>query len=161
MSYLNDSRRLQAHTTRADTTFAKQAVGTSLVALSDTEITYTPSVYAKKVLFEVDGTIAWSPDGASSLMCVRLQYSTDGGTSWTTYTGTELFNGNKSASVDYNWHGYKWSCQVDAWTGSRMLRLAARAHTSNDEFTWGRQYRISGGEGTGSTPIITVTSLTA
>ena len=159
MGYLNASSLLSNVSTLADTTFTKQAVNTTLVALNDSTITYTPSAGAKKVVFECDGAIAWSPDATGSYMCVRLQYSADGGSTWTTITGTELFAGNDSSSNDYNWHAYSWSCQVDAWTGSRQLRLYARSHTSSTEFTWGLQYLSPGSYGIGAAPVITVTSV--
>ena len=159
MGYLNASGLLSNVSTLADTTFTKQAVSTTLVALNDSTITYTPSAGAKKVVFECDCAIAWSPDSGGSFMCVRLQYSSDGGSSWTTIGGTELFSGDGSNASDYNWHAYTFSCQVDAWTGSRQLRLYARAHTSATEFTWGRQYLVPASEGAGATPVITVTSL--
>ena len=91
-------------------------------------------------------------------MCARLQYSTDSGTNWSTYTGSEIFAGNFSSSADYNWHIYTFSFQVAAWSGSRQLRLAARAHGASSEFTFGRSYNASGSEGVGACPIISVVS---
>ena len=159
MSYRNVSHTVENITTRADTSFVKQAIGTTLTALNDTEVTYTPATGAKAVVYECDCTIAWSPDATGSYMCARLQYSTDGGSTWNTYAGSQIFAGNNSSAGDYNWHAYNFAFQVPAWTGARDLRITARAHTTSTEFTWGRQYLIPASEGAGATPIITVMSL--
>ena len=158
MSYKNSKGLLRDYTTLADTGFVKQQVGTILVELNDTLVTYTPTAGASKVIYECMCQIAWNPDYAASIMCARLQYSSDSGASWTTYTGTETFSGNFSSSADYNWHIYNLNFQLPAWSGSRQLRLAARAQSATSEFTFGRSFNASGSEGVGACPIITVVS---
>jgi len=158
VSYKNTSGRLRDYVTLADTSFSKQAVSTTLVALDDTTVTYTPTSGAAQVFYECMCQIAWNPDYNASIMCARLQYSENSGASWTTLTGTEVFAGNFSGGADYNWHTYVLTYQIAPWTGSRQLRLAARAHGASSEFTWGRSYNASGSEGVGACPVITVYS---
>jgi len=158
VSYQNTSGALREYTILADTSFVKQQIGTTLTGLDDTTVTYTPATGASKVIYECSCQISWDPDYAASIMCARLQYSTDSGGSWTTYTGSEMFGGNFSTTADYNWHVYMFVFQIPAWTGSRQLRLAARSHGASSEFTWGRSYNASGSEGVGACPIISVYS---
>tara|TARA_Y100000592_G_scaffold65802_1_gene102317 strand:+ start:1387 stop:1872 length:486 start_codon:yes stop_codon:yes gene_type:complete len=154
MSYLNTTGSLNNYVTLADTSFTKQSVSTSIVALSDTLITYTPESNAEKVIYECALQIAWNPDAAGSLMCARLQYSENSGASWTTYDGSKIFAGNFSSSTDYNWHTYLFKFHLNSWSGSRQLRLAARSYGTNSEFTLGRSFNASGTEGVGAAPLI-------
>lgn len=154
MSYRNARSAVQNITTEADTSFTKEEFGTTLKLLDGTQITYTPSASASKVIYECQFTTAWNPDTAHSLPCIRLQYSTDSGGSWSTLDGTKTFLGNKSAISDYNWHCFFVAFCIPAWTGARMLRLYGRAYDSGSEWILGRSYRIPSSEGLGACPIV-------
>ena len=158
MSYLSP-RRLRGRVTEADTSFLKDAIGTTLETFDGTLITYTPPPGAQNVVYECQFTTAWTPDANGSYPCVRLQYSDDSGSTWNTITGTECFLGNNSGSSDYNWHSYLVVYTIAAWAGSRQLRMIGRAFSSSTEFTLGRSYRSVGAEGAGACPIVSCYSV--
>tara|TARA_B100000212_G_scaffold110904_2_gene82517 strand:+ start:16977 stop:17468 length:492 start_codon:yes stop_codon:yes gene_type:complete len=161
MSYLAEISPIQNYVHNVDTSFTKQAVTTTIIYYPGTEVTYTPVTGATKVIYECNFQIAWNPDNTSSYSCSRLQYSTDGGTSWTTISGTQLIEGNESPSADYQWHNIKNTYVLDAWSGERKLRLAGRAHRYTEEFTFGRNYNTipTSGEGSGCCPHVSIYSV--
>ncbi len=161
MSYLAETRPIQNYVHNVDTSFSSQAVSTSIIYYPGTEVTYTPTTGATKVIYECNFQIAWSPDKIASYSCSRLQYSTDGGSSWTTILGTQTKEGNNSPSEDLNWHNIKHTYVLSPWSGERKLRLAGRAHRHTEEFTVGRNYSAipTSGEGPGCCPHVTIYSV--
>ena len=152
MSYLINTENIANYAYNVDTNFTKEVISTSIEDFPGTEITYTPESGASKVIYECNLQIAWDPDAEGSYSCSRLQYSTDGGSSWTDIDGTKLMCGSHSANDDYAWFNYLWVFIIPAWTGERKIRLAGRAYTDNVEFTLGRSYNASDSEGVGSCP---------
>ncbi len=158
MSYIR-SPKFSNHQFNVDTTnFVKQVVSTTLVGYSGTEIDYTPDLNASKVIYEVNFTLAWSPDGQGSYPHTRVQYSTDG-LNYQTISGTELTEGTFSAQLDYDWMNMNYTFILDSWTGSRTIRLAGRCYSVSNEFTIGRQFYASNSEGVSACPHVSIYSV--
>ena len=151
---------IKGYVNKSDASFSKQAVSTSIVELNSTKVEYTPTALATAVIYDVTFSFAWSPDKRASLMCLRVQTSTDDST-WTDVDGCESFCGDKSSTDDIDWHIMSAAFTLAPWTGKRYLRLAARSFDSGSEFTWGRSYTIMSGEGNGFAPKISVYSVEA
>ena len=146
---------------RADTSFLKQEISTSVVAYEDSLIDYEPLPQAKNVVLEVNIGIAHNPDGARSLACSRVQYSTDNGATWSDFANTHCTEGNSDSYTDYQWHIMQYLYILPTWTGQRKIRLAARAYNADTEYTLGRSYDTypSNAEGDGACPIISIYSM--
>ena len=162
MSYLADENPIQNYVHHVDTSFTQEVISTTIEYVPGTEVTYTPATGASKVIYECNYQTSWEPDSTSSYINSRLQYSTDGGSSWTTIAGTQLIEGNSSSSIDYNWHQFSYIHILDTWSGERKLRLAVRSWDSSTEFTVGKSYNAipSAGVGVGSCPHVSIYSVT-
>ena len=159
MSYIIKTPNFSNYQFNVDTTnFAKQEVSTSVVGYSGTDIDYTPPAGASKVIYEVNFTMAWNPDGLGSYPCTRVQYSSDNGSSWNTISGTEVIEGTYSTQVDYDWMNMAYTFVLDSWSGSRKIRLAGRAYLLNTEFQIGRQFYGSYAEGVSACPHVSIYS---
>tara|TARA_B100000035_G_scaffold129101_1_gene109746 strand:+ start:324 stop:806 length:483 start_codon:yes stop_codon:yes gene_type:complete len=159
MSYLINTKNISNYVHNADTSFTKEEISTSIEYYPGTEVTYTPTEGYSKVIYECGLTTAWNPDYAGSYSCSRLQYSTNGGSSWTNIDGTKLMCGSWSNSADYIWNTYHWVFTIDSWSGERKIRLAGRAYNSVTEFIIGRTYNASSSEGVGSCPHVSIYSV--
>ena len=159
MSYLINKENFSNFVHNVDTTFTKEVINTSVEYYPGTEVTYTPTTGASKVIYECNLQIAWDPDRSGSYSCSRLQYSTDSGSSWVDFSNTKLMCGSWSANIDYVWNNYLWIFTLDAWSGERKIRLAGRAYNSQTEFTIGRSYNASYSEGVGSCPHVSIYSV--
>lgn len=156
MAHLEEKLRNYVH--NVDTSFTKEAISTNLEYYPGTEVTYTPTPGADKVVYECTYMTADSPDNRGSYICTRLQYSTDNGSSWTTIAGTQMLEGSYNSQSDYVYHNFMYTFILDYWSGERKLRLAGRADSSSTEYTIGRTFN-SGGEGVGSCPHVTIYSV--
>jgi len=141
--------------------FSKQIVSTTIVGYDGTEIVYTPEFNSSSVVYEVNFTLSWNPDGQGSYPCTRVQYSTDNGSSWTTISGTELTQGTYSAANDYDWINMSYTYILDSWAGERKIRLAGRAYSNANEFQIGRQYYASNSEGVSCCPHVSIYSVSS
>ena len=159
MSYLINNENFTNFVHNVDTSFTKEIIGTTIEYYPGTEVTYTPTSGASKVIYECSFQNAWNPDGVGSYSCSRLQYSTDNGSSWTDISGSKLMCGSWSSNIDYVWNTYLWVFTLDAWSGERKIRLAGRAYNSLTEFTIGRSYSVPAAEGTGSCPHVSIYSV--
>ena len=165
MAHLIETNKLQNYVHNVDTSFTKEVISTSIEYYPGTGVTYTPSTGASKVIYECNYQISWDPDRSGSYPCTRLQYSTDStnyvnGT-WTTFSGTERFEGNFDSVQDFNWHQLFYVLIVDVWSGERKIRLAGRSYGTSQEFTVGRSYNAlpNSSEGNGSCPHVTIYSV--
>ena len=161
MTYIKKTRikNLQCHADLAG--FSKQEISTTLVGYNGTDIDYTPAPNSTNVVYEANYTLVWNPDGTGSYPCTRLQYSTDNGSTWTTYSGTRAFEGTFSTELDYDWMQMSYSFIIPAWTGTRKLRLAGRSYSTASEYTIGRQFYASYSEGVAVCPNITIYSVSS
>lgn len=159
MSYLVNKENYSNFVHNVDTSFTKEVITTSIEYYPGTEVTYTPTTGASKVIYECNLQTAWNPDTNGSYPCSRLQYSTDDGSSWTDIDGTKSFCGSWSSQADFVWNNYLWVFRIDAWSGERKLRLAGRAYNSVTEFIIGRSYNASDSEGVGSCPHVSIYSV--
>ena len=162
MSYLAEVSPIQNYVHNVDTSgFAKQVVSTVVVGYNGTEVTYTPATGASKVVYECHFQTSWNPDASANYNISRLQYSTDGGSSWTSIPGTQLNEGNWSGANDTLWYLYTYVHVLDAWSGERKLRIAGRSWDTYNEFTIGRSYNSipSSGEGSDSCPHVSIYSV--
>lgn len=159
MSYLVNSENFTNFEYNVDTNFTKEAIGTSIEYYPGTEVTYTPTSGASKVLYECNLQTAWNPDNQGSYSCSRVQYSIDNGSTWTDIAGTKLFCGSWSSLVDHTWASYMWVFSLDTWVGERKIRLAGRSYNTDTEFTIGRSYNITYSEGVGSCPHVSIYSV--
>jgi hypothetical protein len=159
MSYLVNKENFSNFVHHADMSFTKEVISTSIEYYPGTEVTYTPTTGASKVIYECNLQTAWNPDTSGSYSCSRLQYSTDDGSSWTDIDGTKLMCGSWSTGADYVWHNYFWLFTMAAWSGERKIRLAGRCYDAITEFTLGRSYNASSSEGVGSCPNVSIYSV--
>lgn len=142
------------------TDFTKQVITTSLVAYSGTEIEYTPFENAESVVYEVNFTVSWDPDPQGSYLCTRVQYSADGGSSWSTISGTKILEGTFSSVQDQDWMNINYTFILDSWSGSRKIRIAGRSYSASQDFTVGRQYYAHSAEGAAAPPHVSIYSVT-
>ena len=160
MTYIQKSTNFSDYQFNVDTTnFVKQAIATTVIGYSGTEITYTPTLGSSKVIYEVNFTLSWDPDTSGSYPCTRVQYSSDNGVNWNTISGTEVTEGTFSSAADYDWMNMSYTFILDSWAGSRKIRLAGRAYSSSSEFTIGRQYYAAGSEGVSACPHVSIYSV--
>ena len=140
MSYLIDLKKIQNFTHHVDTSFTKEVISTTLEYFPGTEVTYTPTSGASKVIYECDFQISWNPDAKGSYVYGRLQESTDGGSSWSTISGAYASDGTFSAASDYDWFQVRYIFVINSWSGSKKLRIFGRTASTNQEFTIGRSW---------------------
>lgn len=159
MSYLINTENFTNFVHNADTSFTKEVISTTIEYYPGTEVTYTPTSGASKVIYECNFQTSWDPDNQKSLSCSRLQYSTDGGSSWTDIDGTKLMCGDYSSTTDYNWHNFYLLFAIPVWSGERKLRIAGRSYDTATEFMIGRSYNASYSEGVGSCPHVSIYSV--
>ena len=139
MSYIKGASQSNMQVVTNSTGYSTQTIYSTLVAVSGTEVTYTPSLNSLGVIYECNYTIYWNPDGAGSYHCVRLQQSTDDGSTWSTITGSELYEGTYG-ETDYDTFILHFAHRLEPWTGSKKLRLAARSYGSAFDYTIGKCY---------------------
>lgn len=160
MTYIKNIETANNFVSLADTNFIKEQISTTIEYYKGTEVTYTPTEGSSKVVYECNLQTAWTPTSQGSYSNSRLQYSTDGGTTWTEFDGTRLFCGSWSSNSDNVWNNYNWTFTVDSWTGERKVRLAGRSYNSTvTTFTLGRSYDASNSEGVGSCPHVLIYSI--
>ena len=162
MSYLAETSPIQNYVHNVDTdNFTKQVVSITVVGYNGTEVTYTPAANASKVVYECHFQTSWDPDPYANYHSVRLQYSTNGGSSWTDIPGTQMTEGNWSGAQDYLWYQFSYVHILDTWSGERKLRLAGKTVDTYNEFTIGRSYNTipSSGEGPPACPHVSIYSV--
>ena len=159
MSYLINTEVFENFIHNIDTTFTKEQIGLSIEYYPGTEVTYTPSASASKVIYECNFQTSWKPDARGAYSCSRLQYSTDNGSSWTDIDGTKLMCGSWSTNSDSVWNSYHFVFTLDTWSGERKIRLAGRAYNSASKITVGESYNASNSEGVGSCPHVSIYSV--
>lgn len=157
MTYIQN-KKIQNYVHHVDTDFIKEVISTTVEYYPGTEVTYTPSSGASKVIYECNLQIAWSPDKSTTFLSTRLQYSDDSGSTWNDIDGTSLYEGSGTVS-DYDWYNYFWIFSISSWSGERKLRLAGRAESSSTEGTIGRSYNANYSEGSGSCPHVSIYSI--
>ena len=157
MSYLAEQSKFRNYVHNVDTSFTKEAISTAFEVYPGSTVTYTPTTGADYVVYEISAQSAWNPDANMSYMCTKLEYSTDGGSSWTDITETRLTEGNGGTLADNVWHPISLVYILDTWSGERQIRMSGRAYAHNTEYTLGRSYGVS--EGTGSCPHVSIFSV--
>ena len=143
MSYLIDSKKIQNFTHNVDASFSQEDISTTIEYFPGTEVTYTPTSGASKVIYECDFQIAWNPDAKGSYVYGRLQESTDGGSSWSTISGTYAADGTFSSDSDYDWFPVRYIFVINSWSGSKKLRIVGRTAGTSQEFRIGRSWGVS------------------
>tara|TARA_S200000501_G_scaffold91487_1_gene84822 strand:- start:223 stop:696 length:474 start_codon:yes stop_codon:yes gene_type:complete len=139
MSYIRGASQSNMQVVTNSTGYSTQTMGSTLAAITGTEVTYTSSLSSLGVVYECNYTIYWNPDGMGSYHCVRLQESTDDGSTWSTITGSEVLEGTYGES-DYDCFCVHFKHRLEPWTGSKKLRLAARSYASSMDYTIGKCY---------------------
>tara|TARA_B100000212_G_scaffold110904_2_gene82511 strand:+ start:14003 stop:14485 length:483 start_codon:yes stop_codon:yes gene_type:complete len=139
--------------------FTKQVISTTVVGYNGTEVVYTPAANSTNVIYEVNYTLAWNPDGLGSYPCTRVQYSTDGGSAWTTIDDTLSIEGTYSLETDMDWLQMTYIYTLNTWIGERKIRLAGRAYADYSEYTIGRQFLGSYTEGASACPHVLIYSV--
>ena len=159
MSYLIDSKKIQNFIHSVDSSFSKEVISTTVEYFPGTEVTYTPTSGASKVIYECDFQVSWNPDAQGSYVYGRLQESTDGGGSWTTILGTHAADGTYSAGSDYDWFPVRYVFTINAWSGSKKLRVVGRTDSAIQEFTFGKSWSVPSGEGPAAPPHVSIYSV--
>tara|TARA_B100001059_G_C17804935_1_gene568534 strand:- start:1448 stop:1957 length:510 start_codon:yes stop_codon:yes gene_type:complete len=139
MSYIRGLSQSNIKVVSNSTGYDTQTIYSTLAAVSGTEITYTPSLCSLGVVYECNYTIYWNPDGMGSYHCVRLQESDDGGSTWSTITGTQAMEGTYG-ETDYDTFICHYTHRLEPWTGSKKLRLASRSWADIADYTIGKCY---------------------
>tara|TARA_Y100001970_G_scaffold109795_1_gene137127 strand:- start:13181 stop:13654 length:474 start_codon:yes stop_codon:yes gene_type:complete len=143
MSYIRGASKSNMQVVTNSTGYSTQTMSSTLVAVTGTEVTYTPGSNCLGVIYECNYTIYWNPDGMGSYQNIRLQESTDDGSTWSTITGTELHEGTYG-EADYDTFIMHFTHRLEPWSGSKKLRLAARAYAALFEYTIGKCYTAGG-----------------
>ena len=159
MSYLRMNTASNFVFTVDTSGFSKQVISTTVVGYDGTEVTYTPTSNATKVVYEVNYTLAPDPDGLGSAPCTRVQYSTDNGSSWTTIDDLNSYEVTNSYAYDNDWRQMTYIYTLPTWSGERKIRLAGRTYQSNNRFTIGKQYLGSNEEGSDACPHVLIYSV--
>tara|TARA_Y100000310_G_C20522272_1_gene734255 strand:- start:322 stop:804 length:483 start_codon:yes stop_codon:yes gene_type:complete len=159
MSYLIDSKKIQNFVHNVDSSFTQEDISTTIEYFPGTEVTYTPTTGASKVVYECEFQVSWNPDAKGSYVYGRLQESTDGGSSWSTISGTYASDGTFSAALDYDWFPVKYIFVISTWSGSKKLRVAGRTYSTLQEFRIGRSWNASDSEGTDAPPHVSIYSV--
>jgi hypothetical protein len=120
-----------------NTGYSTQEMSTALTGIDGTEIEYTPTANCNSVVYECNYTIYWNPDPSSSYACIRLQESTDDGSTWTTISGSECLEGTFD-ETDYDAFCLHFKQKLTTWSSSKKLRLAGRAYHSTGRYTIGK-----------------------
>lgn len=142
MTYIRGLKQSNIQVVTNSTGYSTQNISTTVVAIAGTEITYTPKTKNLGIVYECNYTMYWNPDGSYSYHCVRLQESTDGGSTWSTIPGSEAMEGS-GGEADYDTFCLHYTHLLENWSGSKMLRLAARSYSSTSEYTIGKCYTSS------------------
>ncbi len=137
MSYIRGASQSNMQVVTNSTGYSTQTMSVTLTAVSGTEVTYTPSSNSLGVTYECNYTIHWDPDGYGSYHCIRLQESDDDGSTWSTVTGSEVLEGTWG-ETDYDTFIMHFAHRLEPWSGSKKLRLAARAYSAAAEYTIGK-----------------------
>ena len=143
MSYIRGASQSNMQVVTNSTGYSTQTIYSSLVEVIGTEVTYTPSLSSLGVVYECNYTIYWNPDGTGSYHCVRLQESTDDGSTWSTINGTQAMEGTYG-EADYDCFCVHFTHRLESWTGSKKLRLAARSWSGIADYTIGKCYTAAG-----------------
>ena len=160
MSYIVKKPNFSNYQFNVDTaSFTKQEISTTIVGYNGTEIDYTPTAGAAKVIYEVNLDMSWHPTGQGGYPHTRVQYSDNNGASWNTISGTEVTEGTYSSQVDYDYMNLNYTFMLDAWSGSRKIRLAGRSYSTISNFTIGYQWLASNSEGPATCPHISIYSV--
>ena len=139
MTFIKGSKISNMKVVTNNSGYSTQTVNSTLVAMSGTEIEYTPSINCSGVVYECNYTIYWNPDGSGSYHCIRLQESNDSGSSWSTVAGSEVLEGTYG-EADYDTFILHFVHKLEAWSGSKMLRLAVRSYSNIADYTIGKCY---------------------
>ena len=140
MSYIKDSNMSNISNLKLLTNtsgYSTQQMSTTLSYVSGTEIDYSPNTNCTGVVYECNYTIYHDPSPSSSYACMRLQESTDGGSSWSTIAGSECLEGT-FGETDYDAFCMHFYHKLATWSGSKKLRLAARSYHVGGEYTIGK-----------------------
>ena len=139
--------------------FDKQQISTTVVGYDGTEVAYTPTANSTNVIYEVNYTLAWNPNEKASYPCTRVQYSDDGGSSWTTIDDTLSVEGTNSTENDMDWFQMTYIYTLPTWSGERKIRLAGRSYYAATAYTIGRQFLASYTEGASACPHVLIYSV--
>ena len=139
MSYVRGASQSNIQVVTNSTGYSTQVMNLTLSAVTGTEVTYTPGSNCLGIIYECNYTIYWNPDISGSYHDVRLQESTDGGSTWSTINGTEIHEGTYG-EADSDCFILHFIHRLEPWSGSKKLRLAARAYSSTVEYTIGKCY---------------------
>ena len=137
MTYIRGASQSNIQVITNSTGYSSQSISDTVVAVNGTEVIYTPSLNSLGVIYECNYTIYWDPDTMGSYICGRLQESTDGGSSWTTITGSEVMDGSWGEG-DSDTFILHFIHRLEPWVGSKKLRLAAHSYTNQSETTIGK-----------------------
>ena len=134
MSY-SAKKHIKNITNLVDYSASGQSISTTVTAHNGTELTYTPTSNATKVVIEVNHNLSFIPDNDQTLCNIRLQESTDGGTTWSDLDGFKIFEGNDSGQ--YNDFSSCYVFILPTYSGSKKFRLAGRSKDSNSDYSIG------------------------
>lgn len=142
MSY-SAKKHIKNVTNLIDYTISAQSISTTLTAYNGTELTYTPTDNASKVVIEVNISLSFMPDVYKTLANTRLQESTDGGLTWSDLDGFKIFEGNEGG--DYNVYAANYTFVLPSYSGSKKFRLAGRSKNASSEYSFGYSWNETKG----------------
>ena len=94
-----------------------------------------------KVFYECIISSHWRPDYQSRIN-VELEESANGGTNWSTISGTREVVATYAPGSESDNFLLNFKYILNKWQGTKLLRLRASAWSSSTEMMFGRQYAI-------------------
>mgnify|MGYP003141905587 CR=1 FL=1 len=135
MSY-SAKKHFKSPTHLIDYSFSPQSnISTTITAYNGTEVAYTPTTSAAKVILEVNLALGYPDDSNKTLACTRLEESTDNGASWSSLDGFKMYEGNESGQ--YNSFSSPYFFVLPAYSGSKKFRLSGRSQDTSSEYSQG------------------------
>ena len=147
MSY-SAKKQFKSPTHLIDYSFSPQSnISTTVTAYNGTEVTYTPTDNAAKVIIEINIPLAFPEDNDKTLACTRLEESTNNGVSWSSLDGLKMYEGNEGGQ--YNSFNSPYFFVLPAYSGSKKFRLSGRSQDTSSEYSQGYSWNAT----TGSSPL--------
>ena len=140
-SILNQKYQVTTHSSSQETS----STANTYVVISGSEMSFAPHSNSTYVIYEI-GFYAQVINNKSQ-QHIKLEYSADGGSSWSEFNVDLSKNFGPNITSDYYRNRMYLKYVVPTWSGSRQLRISSAAATANSETQF---HQITEWDGSGS-----------